>query len=133
VFPHVLPEDADAAIGNFCRHTGDIVFSSMPVPDRSARRHVNFSTPGHYAAAFAGYGFYRDSSFDASVVTPWAVRFRRASPQETIGVYEDRLWSESAQRQELERRLTETESRVANMERSWFWRMRTPWAKITGR
>jgi SAM-dependent methyltransferase len=135
VFPHVAPADADVAITNFCRHTRDVLFSSALVVDRSARRHVNFSTPGHFAAQFARHRFYRDFAFDASFVTPWAVRFRHAHADEstTIGEYEDRFWTERLRENLTEQRLAHAEQRVASMENSWFWRARRPWAKLTGR
>ncbi len=135
VFPHVAPADADAAIANFCRHTTDVLFSSPLAVERSVRRHVNFSTPGHFAAEFARHGFYRDFAFDASVVTPWAVRFRHtaAGQSQTIGEYEDRFWSERLREKLTEQRLTQAEQRIASMESSWFWRARKPWAKLTGR
>jgi hypothetical protein len=29
--------------------------------------------------------------------------------------------------------LTDAQQRIANMEKSWFWRMRRPWSAITRR
>jgi SAM-dependent methyltransferase len=135
VFPHVAPADADAAIANFCRHTRDVLFSSPLAIDPAVRRHVNFSTPGHFAAEFARHHFYRDFAFDASVITPWAVRFRHAHADEraTIGEYEDRFWRERLREDLVEQRLTEAQQRIVAMESSWFWRARKPWAKLTGR
>jgi SAM-dependent methyltransferase len=135
VFPHVAPPDADLAIANFCRHTGDVLFSSPLNVEPGVRRHVNFSTPGHFAAEFARHGFYRDFDFDATVVTPWAVRFRHNASQaaRVVGTYEDRFWSERLREQQVERQLADARRRIADMERSWFWRARRPWSRLTGR
>ena len=135
VFPHVSPSDADDAIGNFCRHTGDVLFSSPLSVDRSVPRHVNFSTAGHFAGEFARHGFVRDLTFDASVITPWATRFRRTSmtPADIVAAYEDRCWTERQRGDLLEQQLVEARRRMANMERSWFWRIRAPWSMLTGR
>jgi SAM-dependent methyltransferase len=136
VFPHVSPADADAAIANFCRHTNDVLFSSPLALERSVRRHVNFNTPGHFASVFAGHGFFRDFAFDASVITPWAVRFRRtptgAQPA-VVAEYENRLWEERLHRNDATQRLADAQQRIANMEKSWFWRVRRPWSLLTGR
>jgi 2-polyprenyl-3-methyl-5-hydroxy-6-metoxy-1,4-benzoquinol methylase len=135
VFPHVEPADADAAIANFSRHTGDVLFSSPLSLDRSVRRHVNFSTPGHFADVFAQHGLFRDFAFDASVITPWAVRFRHTpgGAPAAIATYEDRFWDACLQRDQTAQSLTDAEQRVRNMEKSWFWRIRRPWSLITGR
>jgi SAM-dependent methyltransferase len=135
VFPHVAPIDADAAIANFSRHTADVLFSSPLSLDRSVRRHVNFSTPGHFAGVFARHDLFRDFDFEASVITPWAVRFRRtpAGSPGAIAHYEDRFWDERLHRNTATQRLTDAHDRIANMEKSWFWRMRRPWSRLTGR
>jgi SAM-dependent methyltransferase len=65
VFPHVAPTDADAAIANFARHTDDVLFSSPLSLETGVRRHVNFSTPGHFAGVFARHGLFRDFGFGA--------------------------------------------------------------------
>ena len=135
VFPHVGPADADAAIANFCRHTSDVLFSSPLVVERDIRRHVNFNTAGHFAAEFARHGVLRDFAFDASIITPWAVRFRRrAMPAaEMIAAYEDRCANERLRADLLSQQLDDVRRRVGDMERSWFWRLRTPWRMLTGR
>jgi len=135
VFPHVMPADADRAIANFCRHSPDVLFSSPLTVEPSVRRHVNFSTPGHYARVFASCGFYRDFGFDASVMTPWAVRFRGlpAGAPDAIAEYEDRFWSERLREDAVKQELAASRQRIADMERSWFWRLRRPWSTFTGR
>jgi SAM-dependent methyltransferase len=76
VLEHMPPEQAEAAVANFCRHTGDVLFSSSAT-DYGEATHVNVHPPEHWAELFARHGFLRDVEFDASFVTPWAVRYRR--------------------------------------------------------
>jgi SAM-dependent methyltransferase len=76
VLEHMPPGDADAALDNFCRHTADILFSSSP-RDYAESTHVNVRPPEAWAEAFARRGFIRDVDYDASFITPWAVRVRR--------------------------------------------------------
>jgi 2-polyprenyl-3-methyl-5-hydroxy-6-metoxy-1,4-benzoquinol methylase len=76
VMPHVMPDEADAAIDNFCRHTEDVLFSSMPVVNPWPR-HVNLNPGAYYERVFARHGFVRDAAYDTAFVSPWAVRYRR--------------------------------------------------------
>jgi SAM-dependent methyltransferase len=76
VFPHVPLEAAVTAVGNFCRHADDVLFSSNPDYPPNPR-HVNLQPPEYWDDVFARNGFYPDRSFDASFMTPWAVRFRK--------------------------------------------------------
>lgn len=78
VLEHMPAREGEAAIANFCRHTDDVLFSSTP-HDHRELSHVNVQPGEHWAELFAHHGFYRDVDFDASFVTPWAVRFRRGS------------------------------------------------------
>jgi SAM-dependent methyltransferase len=76
VLEHMPARDGEAAIANFCRHTDDVLFSSTP-NDHRELSHVNVQPGEYWAELFAQHGFYRDVDFDASFLTPWAVRFRR--------------------------------------------------------
>jgi len=76
VVEHMPARDAERAIQNFCEHADDVLFSSTPY-DYKETTHVNVHGPEYWAEQFARYEFYRDVDFDASFVTPWAVRFRR--------------------------------------------------------
>ena len=76
VLEHMPAAEADAAIERFAEHTDDVLFSSSP-RDYAESTHVNVRPPEEWAEAFARRGFFRDTEFDASFVTPWAVRFRR--------------------------------------------------------
>ena len=76
VLEHMLPGDAEKAVANFCAHTDDVLFSSTPFDYKEAT-HYNVNSPEYWAGLFARQGFFRDMDFDASFLTPWAVRFRK--------------------------------------------------------
>ena len=78
VLEHMPPDQADAAVANFCRHTDDVLFSSSS-SDFGEATHVNVRPPEYWAELFARHGFIRDVDYDASFIVPWAVRFRRRS------------------------------------------------------
>jgi SAM-dependent methyltransferase len=93
VLEHMHPQEAQAAITNFCQHSDDILFSSTPFDYKEAS-HFNVQPPEAWAELFARHGFYRDVDFDASFITPWAVRFRRSSETapRLVRNYERRFW-----------------------------------------
>lgn len=76
VLEHMPPDQAAAAVGNFCRHADDILFSSSPT-DFGEATHVNVRPPEYWAELFARHGCIRDVEYDASFIVPWAVRYRR--------------------------------------------------------
>jgi SAM-dependent methyltransferase len=76
VLEHMPAADAQAALANICRHTDDVLFSSSP-HDLAEATHVNVLPPEGWAELFAREGFLRDLDYDASYITPWAVRYRR--------------------------------------------------------
>jgi SAM-dependent methyltransferase len=99
VLEHMPAAEGERAIANVCRHTDDVLFSSSPTDHRETS-HVNVQPAEYWAEVFARQGFYRDVDFDASFVTPWAVRFRRrADPlPRIVRDYERRFaWLLSAQ------------------------------------
>jgi hypothetical protein len=179
VLEHMPIRDAERAIRNFCDHTDDVLFSSTP-HDYRETTHVNVHGPEYWAEQFARREFYRDVDFDASFITPWAVRFRRQrepffrivrdyerqyaeAVRENIDV---RAHSTEVQRQLAEaqrerdaarrlepdladarRRIQQLEEdrhdltlklghalkRIADMERSAFWRARMAYARVMAR
>lgn len=153
VLEHLPARDGEAAIANFCRHTDDVLFSSTPGHFHEPS-HVNVQPAEYWAELFALHGFYRDVDFDASFITPWAVRFRRSGEPlpRLVRHYERAYRALNAERLELRTaatelnhnlaaattRLAELEPQsaalqaevahlkavVADMERSIFWRIR---------
>ena len=93
VLEHLQPEDAQQALVNLCQQTDDILFSSTPF-DYKEVTHFNVKTPEHWAEMLAREGFFRDVDFDASFITPWAVRARRRSEPlaRMIREYERKYW-----------------------------------------
>lgn len=98
VVEHMPPAEAAAAIANLCAHADDILFSSSPYDHREPTHH-NVQPPAYWAELFARHGFYRDVDFDASFLTPWAVRYRKSAPPvadpvfgRVVGGYERALW-----------------------------------------
>jgi hypothetical protein len=94
VVEHMPAREAEKAIANMCRHADDVLFSSSPLDQRESS-HVNVQPPEHWAELFARQGFYRDIDFDASFITPWAVRFRRSNEPlpRIVRSYERRAWT----------------------------------------
>jgi len=98
VLEHLDAADGEAAIANLCAAADDVLFSSSP-SDFDEPTHRNVQPPEYWALAFARLGYYRDTAFDASFLTPWAVRFRRmAAPpsadlEPVLAGYERRLWA----------------------------------------
>ncbi|MCX6019439.1 MAG: class I SAM-dependent methyltransferase [Chloroflexi bacterium] len=118
VLEHMPPQEAEAAVTNFCAHTDDVLFSSSPL-DYTEATHINVHPLDYWARLFAAHGFLRDIDFDASFLTPWAVRFRRsAAPAiEIVQSYERRQWrllDENTQlRAELQRIRTSAQDAAA--------------------
>ncbi len=146
VLEHVPASDAEAAVANFCRHTGDVLFSSSPLDYRETT-HVNVRSPEYWAEQFARHGFVRDVDFDASFITPWAVRFRRtAEPLHRIVAGYERIHAPLIRERaglraglaEMEAALKRTQQEltaaqgsiaahadtIGHMERSAFWKLR---------
>jgi len=76
VVEHMPARQAEQAISNFCLHSEDVLFSSSPF-DYKEVTHFNVHPPEHWAELFAQNNHFRDVDFDASFITPWAVRYRR--------------------------------------------------------
>ena len=93
VLEHLSPGEAEPVIANFCQHTTDILFSSTPF-DYKDVTHLNVRPPDYWAELFARHGFFHDVDFDASFISPWAVRFRcvREPVARIVAAYERRLW-----------------------------------------
>jgi hypothetical protein len=92
VLEHMPKEQAEAAIRNLCSAADDVLFSSTPF-DYKEITHFNVQPPEYWAEQFARYGFIRDVDYDASFITPWAVRYRRSTEpiHRIIRAYERRF------------------------------------------
>ncbi len=93
VLEHLSPVEADKAIENFCKHSDDVLISSTPFEYKEVT-HLNVRPPDYWAQRFAQHGFFRDMDFDASFITPWAVRFRKTHDPawRVVHGYERQLW-----------------------------------------
>ncbi len=102
VLEHLYPEDARKAISNLTKHSREIIFSSSPI-DFKEKTHHNVKEPSYWSKLFSEMGFYRDESFDASLITSWAARFKKApfSKSSLISSYENALWLANQERLEL--------------------------------
>ena len=114
VFEHIPAADAERAIAHVCAHASDVLFSSTPF-DRKELTHVNVQPAEYWAEQFARHGFYRDVDFDASFITPWAVRFRkRAEPvHRIVRDYERRFAALEIERNEIRKRAFELQTELA--------------------
>jgi SAM-dependent methyltransferase len=118
VLEHLSPQECDQAIGHFCQATDDILFSSTP-DDYYEATHVNVRPPEYWAGLFARHGFYRDVEFDASFITAWAMRFRRATETalqpayRLVETYERRLWQLSRECAGAHRFAADTRNQLA--------------------
>jgi SAM-dependent methyltransferase len=115
VLEHMPARDGEAAIANFCRHTDDVLFSSSPF-DHQETSHVNVQPVEYWAELFARHGFYRDVDYDASFVTPWAVRFRRSNEPlaRIVRNFERRFWVLNYERNETRTRAMQVERQLAD-------------------
>jgi hypothetical protein len=119
VLEHLPPRDTEQTIANFCQHTDDVLFSSTPF-DYKEVTHFNVQAPEHWAEWFARYGFFRDVDFDASFITPWAVRFRRrAEPTpRLVHNYERRFWLLWKENTDLRSLTLEMRQQLVELERA---------------
>ncbi len=100
VLEHMPQDQAEKAVENLCRFSDDVLFSSTPFDYREAT-HFNVQPPEYWAEQFAFQGFFRDIDFDATFLTPWAVRFRRSQEPlpRRVREYERKfffLWKENS-------------------------------------
>lgn len=114
VLEHLPRPEAEKAILNLCQLSDDILFSSTPFDYREAT-HFNVQPPEYWVEKFAQQGFVRDLDFDASFLTPWAIRFRRLHGpwHRVLRDYERCFWLLKQENQELRNLAVELRSQVA--------------------
>lgn len=92
VLEHMPTRKAESVPLNFAMYTDDVLFSSSPF-DYSEVTHINVHPSEYWAALFAKQGFFHDLDFDATFLTPWAMRFRRQNDPfpRVVQAYERKL------------------------------------------
>jgi SAM-dependent methyltransferase len=118
VLEHLPAQTCERAVENFCRASDDVLFSSTP-EDYKEMSHLNVQPAAYWAGLFALNGFIRDVDFDASFITPWAVRFRKSNEPlpRVIQDYERRfypLWKENC---DLRSQMLELRNQLAAKDR----------------
>jgi len=100
-------------VANLCRFTDDILFSSTPFDFKEAT-HFNVQPPDYWAQLFARHQFFHDLDFDASFISPWAMRFRRQPllPHEIVRQYERKHWLLNKERVDLRLFVNETQAEL---------------------
>ena len=87
-----LPADqATAAVRSICDRTDDVVFSAGR-PGMGDGSEGTGRSHSFWAGLFADRGFFRATEFDASFISPWAIRFRRRADMQIADLvreYED--------------------------------------------
>lgn len=93
VLEHIPQDDLPAAIKTLCDASDDIIFSSTP-DDYNEATHFSVQPPEKWASMFAVHDFWHDVDFDASFITPWAMRFRKRKDPvyRTVVPMERKLW-----------------------------------------
>ncbi len=116
VLEHMNKDDAERAIVNFCNASDDILFSSTPF-DYKESTHVNVNNPDYWGEQFAKNGFFRDVNFDASFITPWAVRYRKRNEpiHRIIKEYEQKFWVYKKENFDLRELALEKENQISQM------------------
>jgi GT2 family glycosyltransferase len=117
VLEHLPSSEVEKAINHLCQAADDILFSSTP-HDFGEPTHLNAQPPEYWAEQFARRGFFRDVDFDASFITPWAIRFRRSTDplHRVVARYERKFWRLRAENVQLRSRLLEWRDQLARLE-----------------
>lgn len=103
--PEIAPDQVQPAVKSICKHTDEILFSSIPYAVREAGTPA-VQQPGDWAEIFAANGFMRNPAKHNSPVIPWGINLHRVNQlcPEIVGAYENQLWQqryESLARREL--------------------------------
>lgn len=119
VLEHMPKDEAERAVKNICDHTGDVLFSSTPFDYKEAT-HINVQPPEYWAELFARHSFFRDVDFDASFITPWAVRFRRKHDLLTrlVRDYERKLFLQGKENADLRSLSLEMREQISQLDQT---------------
>lgn len=93
VLEHLPKEEGVRAIANLCAASDDLLIGTTPGHYHDPT-HINVQPPDYWATLFAEFGFFHDVEYDASFLSPWAVRFRKAVDPlpRVVAAYERKLW-----------------------------------------
>lgn len=80
VIEHLYEEDGLIFIDNICKYSNDIIFSSSP-DDIYDVTHLNVQQPEYWAKKFAKNKYYKEMEYDATYISPQAIRFLRKDLQ----------------------------------------------------
>jgi hypothetical protein len=118
VLEHINKAESELALKNLCNASDDILFSSTPF-DYKETTHVNVNNPDYWSEQFAKYGFFRDINFDASFITPWAVRYRRRNEpvHRIVKEYEQIFWRLKKENSDLRELAVELDSKIPSLEK----------------
>jgi len=118
VLEHMNKAESELALKNLCNASDDILFSSTPF-DYKETTHVNVNNPDYWSEQFAKHGFFRDINFDASFITPWAVRYRRRNEpvHRLVKEYEQIFWRLKKENSDLRVLASELESKIPSLEK----------------
>ena len=84
---HMSESDARTMIAEMCKHSGQIIFSSI-FDDLEDPTHINVHPADYWIALFQEQGFFPDRNFESAFVTPQALRFLRCSkPTVQVAVF----------------------------------------------
>ncbi len=101
VLEHLPPSLVEASVGNLCRHADMVLFSSTP-DDFDEPTHLNVEPVGYWAQQFLRHGFVHDVDYDATLLAPHAMLFRRGETdaEHLVADYERALWRSATLRAE---------------------------------
>jgi SAM-dependent methyltransferase len=118
VLEHIKKNESELALINLCTASDDILFSSTPF-DYKETTHVNVNNPDYWSEQFAKHGFFRDVNFDASFITPWAVRYRKRNEpvHRIVKEYEQIFWRLKKENSDLRELAVELESKIPSLEK----------------
>ena len=93
VIEHLPADEAPEAIANLCSVTDRVLLSSTPY-EHEEPTHLNVQPPEYWSEMFAREGFFRNTEFDATFISPWAVLYerRRADLAERVRDYDRSFW-----------------------------------------
>lgn len=115
VIEHLPALEAPDAVANLCAATDAVLLSSTPV-EHEEPTHLNVQPPEYWSALFAANGFLRDTDYDASYISPWAVLYRRRPTEltEVVRSYDRAWWRQRDENQRVRAALLEaTDQREA--------------------